>query len=130
MKKFDPTQYSLFVFKPDSMAKSIWGHIMNQLALSGQKPVCGRSLIMTDTEINAHYAAHVGKPFFPRLANFMKSGPSFVMLVYGSQQHCREICEQVREDFAVDNPCNLIHASDSPTEVLREVKLWFPEVLL
>lgn len=124
--KFDPIMYSLVILKPDAMKGNIWGSIMEQLAMYGQKPVMGRICVMTDANINDHYAAHVGKDFFPALAEFMKSGPSFIVLMYGSQETCRKVCQTIRTSYNCVNPANLIHASDSPEEVVRETKIWFP----
>jgi nucleoside-diphosphate kinase len=124
--KFDPAQYSLVILKPDAIKGNIWGAIMEQLAMFGQKPVMGRICVMTDANINDHYAAHVGKDFFPALAEFMKSGPSFIILMYGNWETCRKVCDGIRKAYETVNPANLMHASDSPEAVLREAKLWFP----
>lgn len=125
---FDPSKYSLIILKPDAMLGDKWGAILHQLAIFGHKPMYGRTVVMTDTDINSHYADHVGKDFFPRLAEFMKSGPSWVMLSFGSWSAARDLCASIRKDYNTQNPKNLIHASDSPEAVFREARLWFPGI--
>lgn len=82
---------------------------------------------MTDTEINMHYAAHLGKDFFPRLAEFMVSGPSLIVLMKGNWNVARSLMMQLRTQLKTENPKNLIHTSDSPEAVERETRLWFRE---
>jgi nucleoside-diphosphate kinase len=127
--KFDPEMHSLVIFKPDSIRNRQLGigGMFSTFAAISLHPVRGVLKVMTQTDIENHYAAHVEKPFFPALAEFMKSGPSMIVLMMGSWSNARKMAEDIRAAYKCVNPANMVHASDSPEAVLTETKLWFPE---
>lgn len=129
VEKFDPLKHSLVILKPDAMKSADWAEILAVFAINQQRPRLAKLITMIDAEINAHYGAHIGKHFFPPLAEFMKSGPSLVILMVGDWETCRHVCMSVRERRVYKNPANLVHASDSPEAVLFETRIWFPGVL-
>ncbi|OMH85388.1 Nucleoside diphosphate kinase [Zancudomyces culisetae] len=88
--------------------------------------------------LEEHYAEHKGKPFFPKLIDYMQSGP-VVGMVWSGKNVIAETRKflgatnpinanpgTIRGDFAVDSSKNICHASDSPASAEREIKLWFP----
>lgn len=120
--------YSLVIIKPDAMKDERWGEIMMAMAVWRVRPMLMQTLLMTDDNINEHYAEHIGKDFFPKLSEFMKSGPSIVMLCHGDWDVARQLALHIRRKYNVSNPANLIHASDSVESVFREGNVWFPGV--
>lgn len=126
---FNPSYHSLVIIKPDAMKSELWGEILGQFAVHfGMLPKLAKLITMTDVDINAHYAEHLEKDFFPGLSSFMKSGPSLVILMYGFWETSRNICMNVRRHHKCTGPANLIHASDSVENVIRETGIWFPGV--
>lgn len=126
---FNPSYRSLILLKPDAMKSELWGRILGQFAVyAGILPLQAKLVTMTDADINAHYAEHLEKDFFPSLAAFMKSGPTLVILMHGFWETCRGVCMNVRRHYNCTGPANLIHASDSPESVIRETGIWFPGV--
>ena len=88
-------------------------------------------------DIEGFYAEHVGKPFFPGLAEFMVSGPT-VLLALGGENAVAKVRAingatdptkaepgTIRHDFAPSTRENAVHASDSVQSAEREVSFWF-----
>ncbi len=92
--------------------------------------------------LEAHYAEHVGKPFYEPLVDFMSSGPVVAAVVEGDRvvEGWRALMGttdpttaapgSVRGDLARDwgrkVQENLVHGSDSPESAAREISIWFP----
>lgn len=80
-------------------------------------------------DLKCHYAEHTQKDFFPRLLAFMLEGPFVAVVVdanFTDLVDIRDFALALRERHQCENPCNLIHASDSTDAAIREVDIWFP----
>jgi nucleoside-diphosphate kinase len=132
-----PFQQSLVLLKPDAVQRSLVGELISRLERRGLKLV-GLKLMRIDEDLaRRHYAAHVGKPFFPGLIEFITSGPVVAMVLEGVNvvQIIRSIMGAtnpldaspgtVRGDFAVSIGPNLMHGSDSEDAAAREIELFF-----
>lgn len=92
---------------------------------------------LTDVILNKHYEEHIGKPFFAELVNYMKSGEVIGFQVEGEEGLVKKIREcvgatknpnpgTIRYDFGIgDVTKNVIHASDSPENGIKECKRMF-----
>jgi nucleoside-diphosphate kinase len=88
--------------------------------------------------LEAHYAEHVGRPFYEPLVEFMLSGPVAVLVVEGESviAGVRALAGptdpiaaapgSIRGDFGTIVRENLIHASDSEESAEREIKIFYP----
>ena len=95
------------------------------------------SATFTQLAANRHYEAHVGKPFFPGLVQFITSSPVVALAIQGGNSI--EVVRRtmgatdpkaagsgtVRGDLGVDIGRNLVHGSDSPEAAEREITLFF-----
>ena len=136
-------QTTLVLIKPDGLQRGLAGEIIGRLERRGLQLV-GMKLMRVDEALaHRHYEAHVERPFFPGLVQFITSSPIIAMAVRGPNSV--ELARQtmgatnpaaaapgtVRGDFGIDIGRNLIHGSDSPEAAEREVSLFFaPEEIV
>ncbi|MDD4955711.1 MAG: nucleoside-diphosphate kinase [Candidatus Omnitrophica bacterium] len=137
---------TLVIIKPDGLKKSLTGNILSRLSETKLK-IIGARVVKVDEELaRKHYSHLQDKPFFPELVKYITGqlhGENRVMaLVYWG----REAISKVRQIAGATNPEeadpvsvrgaygriltsglyeNVIHASSSPDEAEREIKLWF-----
>ncbi len=137
---------TLVIIKPDGLKKSLTGNILSRLSETKLK-IIGAKVVKVDEDLaRRHYAHLKDKPFFPELVKYITGqlhGENRVMaLVYWG----REAIIKVRQISGATNPEeadpvsvrgaygriltsglyeNVIHASSSPEEAEREIKLWF-----
>jgi nucleoside-diphosphate kinase len=139
MEKIERT---LIILKPDTIQRKLVGRIIQRFEDKSLK-IIGMKMIWIDKELaQKHYKAHIEKPFFNSLLEFITSTPVIVMVLEGP-----EVVEQVRKmvgatdckkaevgtirfDFGLSIQNNLIHASESPKDAEYEINLFFkPEEL-
>ena len=136
-------QTTLVLVKPDGVQRGLAGEIISRLERRGLQLV-GMKLVQVDEALaHRHYEAHVERPFFPGLVQFITSSPVVALAVRGPNSV--ELVRQtmgatnpsaaapgtIRGDLGVDIGRNLIHGSDSPEAAEREVALFFkPEEIV
>ncbi len=128
---------TLVLLKPDAVQRGLAGAIIARLEARGLKIVAMKLMQMGEALAHRHYEAHVGKPFFPGLVQFITSGPlvaivlegknavSVVRGTMGATDPAKSGPGTVRGDMAIDMGRNLIHGSDSPEAAQREIALFF-----
>ena len=96
-----------------------------------------KKIQLTEALVKQHYVEHLEKPFFPRLQEYMLSGPIVVMVL--EAENCVSIIRTmvgatnpaeaapgtIRAEYGLTTAFNLIHASDSNESAEREIKLYF-----
>lgn len=141
-------QYTLVIFKPDSLIKAITGNIISRLS-EARLRIIGAKVVQVDKELaGKHYSHLIDKPFFEDLYNYF-SGKVYghdyervLVFVYTGHDAIR----LVRQIAGATNPLdadpttirgaygritkngimeNVIHCSDSEEAAEREIKLWF-----
>jgi nucleoside-diphosphate kinase len=130
---------TLFLVKPDAMARGLAGEILARLERRGLA-VRGVRLVRVDRELaEKHYAEHSEKPFFGELIEFITSGPTLAFVLegesaitvvrttMGATNPTDATPGSIRGDLALAMPDNLVHGSDSPESARRELELWFPD---
>src|SRR5882672_1982954 len=147
-------QSTLVVVKPDGLKKSLTGNILTKLAETRLIIVGAKVVSVSPDLAEQHYIHLKDKPFFPDLLNYIQGK------IYG-EEYQRVLAMVYRGDNAIlkvrdisgsTNPEeadstsirgaygrittkgvfeNVIHASSSPTDAEREIKLWFkpPEIV-
>ena len=128
---------TLVLLKPDSVQRGLAGAIIARLEARGLKIVAMKLMQMNEALAHRHYEAHVGKPFFPGLVQFITSGPLVAIVLegknavavgrstMGATDPAKAGPGTVRGDMAIDMGRNLIHGSDSPEAAQREIALFF-----
>ena len=132
------TERTLVLIKPDAVRRGLVGEIVGRFERKGLT-LDAVVLRTMDAELaDLHYAAHVDKPFYPPLKEFMTGGPLVALILSGDQaidvvrtmvgatDARAAAAGTVRGDLALSNRENLVHASDSPDSAKREIELWFP----
>ncbi|MGV8967606.1 MAG: nucleoside-diphosphate kinase [Cellulomonas sp.] len=135
-------QRTLILVKPDGVLRGLAGEIVRRVEAKGYRLVAV-DLRMADQDLlAAHYAEHVGKPFFAPLVAFMASGPVLAVVAEGDRviEGFRALAGttdptsaapgtirgDLGRDWGTSVQQNLVHGSDSPESAAREIALWFP----
>lgn len=133
---------TLVLVKPDGVSRNLTGEILRRIEARGYELADLRLVRADRALLEAHYAEHVGRPFFEPLLAFMASGPVVAARFVGDS-----VVEGVRSLMGATNPTaaaagtirgdlgrdwgtavqqNLVHGSDSALSAEREIALWFP----
>ncbi len=140
-------EQTLVLLKPDAVQRGFVGKILMRFEDAGLKFVGMKMKWVNPDFSKKHYAAHVGKPFYPGLEKMITEGPVIALVVEGL--HAVEVVRKmvgstepksaqpgtIRGDFAHHSYAytdskgiaikNLIHASGNVKEAEQEIKLWF-----
>ncbi len=133
------TERTLVLAKPDTVARGLTGEVIGRLEAMGLR-LAALKMIWIDEELaTRHYSAHVGKPFFNGLIQYITSlpvvamvweGPSAVSVVrktMGATNPAEALPGTIRGDFGLDISNNLVHSSDSLESARKEIDLFFKE---
>ncbi|SHO58096.1 nucleoside-diphosphate kinase [Vibrio quintilis] len=127
------------IIKPDAVKRDLIGEIYLRIEKAGLKIIAAKMVHLNDEQASGFYAEHEGKDFFPRLKEFMTSGPIMVQVLEGEDaiSRYRELmgktnpeeaaCGTLRSDYALSMSFNSVHGSDSPASAEREIAFFFPE---
>ncbi|RIK41872.1 MAG: nucleoside-diphosphate kinase [Chloroflexi bacterium] len=130
-------EQTLVIVKPDGVQRGLTGEILKRLEQRGLKFI-GLKMIRIDRALaEQHYGIHKGKGFYESLVSYITSGPVVVAVVegpsavaavrttVGKTNPAEADAGTIRGDFAVSIGRNLIHASDSPENAVKEINLFF-----
>ncbi|XP_044485767.1 nucleoside diphosphate kinase 2, chloroplastic [Mangifera indica] len=125
--------------KPDGVQRGLVGEIISRFERKGFK-LTGLKLFQCPQELaEEHYKDLKSKPFFPKLIEYITSGPVVCMAwegvgvvasarkLIGSTNPLQAEPGTIRGDLAVQTGRNVVHGSDSPENGKREIALWFKE---
>lgn len=125
--------------KPDGVQRGLVGEIISRFEKKGFKLI-GLKLFQCSKELaEEHYKDLNQKSFFPKLIDYITSGPVVSMAwegvgvvpsarkLIGATNPLQAEPGTIRGDFAVETGRNIIHGSDSPENGEREIALWFKE---
>ncbi|MBS96397.1 MAG: nucleoside-diphosphate kinase [Chloroflexi bacterium] len=128
---------TLVLLKPDTLQRNLVGPIISRLEQRGLT-IIGLKLLQMNNELaSKHYSAHVDKPFFGPLVEFITSGPIIAIALQGkdSVNVVRNTMGTtnpvdanpgtIRGDFGIDIGRNLIHGSDSVESAQNELEIFF-----
>ena len=133
---------TLVLVKPDGVARGLVGEVLRRIEAKGYRIVALELRSATPDLLAAHYAEHVGKPFYEPLVDFMLSGPVVALVAEGQRviEGFRSLAGATEptgaapgtirgdlgRDWGLAVVQNLVHGSDSPESAAREIALWFP----
>jgi nucleoside-diphosphate kinase len=130
---------SLVLIKPDAMERGLSGTILGRLEKEGLKLTALRMLHMDRALAERHYAIHRDKPFFKDLVEYITSTPIVASVfegedaverirkVMGATDPAKAKAGTIRSEFGLDVQRNSTHASDSPENAEKEIKLFFSD---
>jgi len=138
------TERTLILVKPDGVKRGLSGQILSRIEAKGYTLVAVELRTASADLLAAHYAEHVGKPFYGPLVEFMVSGPVLAIVAEGDRviEGFRSLAGAtdptvaapgtIRGDLGRHWPTavieNLVHGSDGPESAAREIGIWFPSL--
>lgn len=130
-------EQTFIIVKPEAVARGLVGEILGRFERKGLKIVrLAVSQIEPDVA-RVHYGHHADKPFFGELVEAITAGPVVLAVLEGpgAIAHVRNLIGAtdpfkaapgtIRGDFAVQNPYNMVHASDGPETARQEIERFF-----
>jgi nucleoside-diphosphate kinase len=130
---------TLVIIKPDGVERGLIGEIVGRLEVKQLRVVAAELRTIDRPTAERHYAEHVGKVFYEPLVAFITRGPALVLIVEGPEETWKIVRTlmgatdpmeaapgTIRGDLATITRENLIHGSDSPESVEREIAIFFP----
>jgi len=130
---------TLIILKPDAVQRGLLGELLTRFERRGLKVVGLKMMAVPADLAQAHYAEHVGKPFYDGLIRYITSSPVVVLVLegkgavatsrstIGATNPANAAPGTIRADFAVETGRNLVHGSADPEAAAREVALWFQD---
>ena len=131
------TEQTLFIVKPDAVARKLVGQIIARFETKGFKILKLKMFTFSKTQAQEFYAVHNTKPFFGELVDFITSGPVVVAVIEGNNavattrilvgatKSYEAAPGSNRGDFGLGISDNIIHASDSKENFEKEAKVVF-----
>ena len=139
----EKTERSLIIIKPDAIQRSLVGTIVSRFENKGLIIIGMKMMHLEDAVLAEHYSHIADKPFFPRIAKFMKSAPVIVMAVaginavgairtiVGPTKGFEAAGGTIRGDYSISMQSNIVHASDSVENGEIEIARFFkPEEIV
>lgn len=130
-------EQTFVMIKPEAVARGLVGEILGRFERKG---LAIRRLAVYEVSeelAKVYYGHHADKPFFGELIEAITAGPVVIAVLEGPNavQHVRNLIGAtdplkaqpgtIRGDFAVQNPYNMVHASDSPETAKEEIRRFF-----
>jgi len=131
------TEKSLFIVKPDAVARNLVGEIISRFERKSFKIVKLKMFTFTQEQAEEFYAVHKDKPFFGELVSFITSGRVVAVIIEGNNTVAttRKMIGttksfeaepgSIRGDFGLGLTDNIIHASDSAESFEHEERVAF-----
>ncbi|KAL7520522.1 hypothetical protein ACHAWX_005243 [Stephanocyclus meneghinianus] len=127
------------MIKPDGVQRGLVGNIVSRFETKGYKLSAMKTKMASKELLDQHYKDLVEKPFFPKLREYMMSGPVVCMVwegkeavttgrkMLGATNPLASEPGTIRGDFCIEVGRNICHGSDSVENAEREIGLWFEE---
>ncbi|XP_020100480.1 nucleoside diphosphate kinase 2, chloroplastic [Ananas comosus] len=135
----EEVEETYIMVKPDGVQRGLVGEIISRFEKKGFL-LKGLKLFQCPKELaEEHYKDLKGKSFYPKLIDYITSGPVVSMAwegvgvvasarkLIGATNPLQAEPGTIRGDLAVQTGRNVVHGSDSPENGKREVALWFKE---
>ncbi|HWP78935.1 MAG TPA: nucleoside-diphosphate kinase [Candidatus Nitrosotenuis sp.] len=131
------TEQTLFIVKPDAVARKLVGQIISRFENKGFKIIKLKMFTFTKPQAQEFYSVHNTKPFFGELVDFITSGPvvaaviegnnaiATTRLLVGATKSYEAAPGSIRGDFGLGISDNIIHASDSKESFEKEERVVF-----
>ena len=130
---------TLVICKPDAVERGLVGEILGRFERRGLRLVRAELVTIDKETAAAHYAEHLGKPFYDSLIEHITKGPvvvavvegpeptwQVVRLMMGATNPAQAAPGTIRGDLAISLTENAVHGSDSAESARREIALFFP----
>ena len=78
------SEQSLFIVKPDAVARNLVGEIISRFERKGFKILKLKMFTFSQSQAENFYGVHKDKPFFGELTSFITSGPVVAAIIEGN----------------------------------------------
>jgi len=123
------TEQTLFIVKPDAVARKLVGQVVARFESKGFKIIKLKMFTFTKAQAEDFYSVHNTKPFFGELVEFITSGPVVAAVIEGNNAVATTRIMigpgSIRGDFGLGFSDNIIHASDSKESFEKEARVAF-----
>lgn len=128
---------TFIMVKPDGVQRLLIGEIISRLERRGFKLIAIKIMWPSDDILVQHYHELVDKPYFPKVMQYLRSGPTIPMIwegenvvqasrvLIGKTAPLESPAGSIRGDFCIDLRRNLVHGSSSLEGADKEIALWF-----
>ena len=129
---------TLVLAKPDAVQRGLVGKILARFEEKGLQIVGLKLRQFPRSLVERHYEVHKERPFYPKLVDFMTSGPVVALALEGKDaiEVTRKLMGKtnsrqaepgtIRGDLGMSFSNNLVHGSDSAEAAKKELALFFP----
>lgn len=130
---------TLVLIKPDAVSKKLIGRILGIYEDNGLNVDKMYMTTVNEALLAEHYAEHVERDFYPKLVEFMMSGPlvalqlsgdnaiSMTRKINGATNPAKADVLTIRYLFGESVTVNSVHASANKEDAARELEIWFKE---
>jgi len=135
-------EMTFLMVKPDGVQRRLIGTVIARLEGKGLKLVALKMAVIGKEKAEILYRDHKGKHFYPKLIKFIQSAPVIVSVwegdeavaivrkVIGKTDPLEASSGTIRGDLSINVTLNIVHASDSIKNALREMNIFFPSTEL
>lgn len=128
---------TFILIKPGILERKLIGEIIQRFEKKGMDILALKMCKPSKSQYATHYKEHYGKSFYDMLIRYMTSGHVIAMVLggvgaigvcrtlVGSTDPQQALPGSIRGDYGIENPYNVIHASDSAQSATREIKIFF-----
>lgn len=132
---------TLVLIKPDGFQRGLVGEIMSLYEKKGLKVIALKMLKPEINIVEEHYIEHKGRNYYKNLIKYITEDNIIAIVLEGENavQVVRKIngvtnpleaeLGSIRGKFGLSKERNLVHGSDSRENALREINIWFPELM-
>lgn len=127
---------TLVIIKPEAVMKKLVGRIVSIYEDNRLEIVHSHRITPTPEVLAKHYEAHIGKPFYDNLVEYMSSSYAVIMVLEGEN-----VVEIVRDINGATDPAkarpgtlrymygetltrNAVHGSESIEAAKNEIEIW------
>ena len=131
------TEKTLFIVKPDAVARNLVGQVISRFERKGFKLLKLKMFTFSQEQAAKFYDVHKDKPFFGELTSFITSGSVIAAIIEGNNaiattrimigvtKSFEAEPGSIRGDFGLGFSENIIHASDSQERFDHESRVAF-----
>jgi len=138
------TERTFAMIKPDAVGSGHVAKIIEEIEAHGFTIAAKKETTLTIEQTKHFYIEHKDRPFYHDLTHFMSSGPVVLIglersraikawrTLMGPTNSLKAREQQphsLRAKFGVDGQKNATHGSDSPASAVRELSIFFPELI-
>ena len=125
------------MLKPDALKRGLMGEIVARIEKKGYRVTAAKMMMLEKDVLREHYTHVAGEVFYPKMEEYMTSGPVLAMIVQGidvvkgvrilmgATKFEEAKPGSIRGDYAMITTENLIHGSDSIENAEIEIKRFF-----